>query len=403
MNKEIVVKDVVIKENIILIDYDISPNLERFFNMKNKFKVEYGENIEDIPEEIAIIPFISNVLPIIWLTDSTLKVKKLDKNYFNSIEKTKKAFEEMYKNVEWKGKIIVKDLIDVNKKIIKKEKTSIFFSGGIDSTSSLISVIDSKPILITIWGSDIWDNDELGWKKAKETVKKFGKDFKLENLYLKSNFRKFIKEQELNKEFQEKLNDSWWHGVQHGIGLIGHVAPYAYKYNITTHYIPATYTKEDKNITCASYPTIDESVKFENCKVIHEGFDKTRQQKIKNICNYVKNENKKINLRVCYMERGTKLNCCNCEKCYRTIMGILSEKQDPVQYGFKITDNTYTEIKNKILSNCLITNPTRKMWDEIIKNFKKDKKYWKKQKNIKWILNYNPYHKTIKERLGIEK
>lgn len=391
------IKEVSNQNNIITVDYDVSEDIIKYFNMDNKFKVEYKEDISKVPEEVSVIPFLTNVLPIIWLTDSVLEIDKIDQSFIESAEDVKKAFIDMYPNAKFKGKIKVKNHILIPKDDSKEEKSSIFFSGGVDSTSSLITVEKSKPILITIWGSDIWDYDELGWQKAKETVERFGKEFNLKNWYVKSNFRKFIKEQVLTEDFKNDLQDSWWHGVQHGIGLLGHVAPYAYQYNITTHYIPATYTKEDKNVTCASYPTIDESLKFVNCKVIHEGFDKTRQQKIKNICEYTKNSNKDIKLRVCYMERGTKLNCCHCEKCYRTILAILSEKQDPRKYGFEI-DNM-NQIEKEIKEKNLITKPTEKMWKEIQDNFLQDKKYWKKQKDVKWILKYNPNRKSLKEIL----
>ena len=79
MNK-IEVKNVEIENKTIKVDYEVSKELELFFNLDNKFKIEYGEDMTDVPEEIAIIPFISNVLPIIWLTNSCLVVNKLDKN-----------------------------------------------------------------------------------------------------------------------------------------------------------------------------------------------------------------------------------------------------------------------------------------------------------------------------------
>lgn len=221
-------------------------------------------------------------------------------------------------------------------------------------------------------------------------------------MFLKSNFRKFLKEQVLTEEFKDELKDSWWHGIQHGIGLLGHIAPYCYQYNIVTHYIPATYNSRDINVRCASYPTIDESLEFANCKIIHEGFDKTRQQKIENICNYTKKSNKSIKLRVCYMERGTKLNCCHCEKCYRTMLAILSEKQDPRNYGFEIEKDTLKNIKKEMQEKDFITNINRKYYKDIQESFIKDKKYWKKQKDIKWILKYKLNNRTLKELLKIK-
>ena len=40
------------------------------------------------------------------------------------------------------------------------------------------------------------------------------------------------------------------------------------------------------------------------------------------------------------------------------------------------------------------------MWREIQDNFKKDKKYWKKQKDIKWILRYDLEGKGFKKNLN---
>lgn len=34
-----------------------------------------------------------------------------------------------------------------------------------------------------------------------------------------------LDESVLDKDFKLILKDNWWHGIQHGIGLIGHAAP----------------------------------------------------------------------------------------------------------------------------------------------------------------------------------
>ena len=131
-NGNIKVKSVSIENNILNVDYDVTENLAEFFNLENKFKVEYGENIEDVPKSIAIIPFVSNVLRIIWLTDSKLEIEELDENYFNSIENTRRAFQSIYPNAKFEGKVEVKKLVNnINKQT--EENNSVFLSGGIDS------------------------------------------------------------------------------------------------------------------------------------------------------------------------------------------------------------------------------------------------------------------------------
>lgn len=382
----IIIKKINLYSNILTVDYDIKGKIKKYFNFDNMFYSEYYSSINGTPEEILIIPFLVNVLPIIWLTNSNIYIDKLDFDFFESIEEIKNGFKKMYPNVEFKGRIIVKNIIKCNQKI---NKHSIFFSGGVDSVSSLFSVMNHKPLLITLWGSDIWEHDEDGWIKAQKIVEDYRIKLGLDSLYIKSNFRKFIYEETLNIDYEKKLGDTWWHGIQHGIGLIGHMAPYAYKYKIKTHYIPATYTEKDKNVKCASYPYIDESVKFCGCNIIHEGFNKSRQEKVKNIIRNFDNLNISSTIRVCFMERGNKANCCNCEKCFRTIMAFISQKKDPQIYGFDISSDKLKEIPEFLKNNKSSLSRSYQLWDDIKKDFIKNKFYWIKNKNFRWILFFN--------------
>lgn len=384
--KKIKIVDIKIDKHDIYIDYEIDSCLSVYFNLENKFHIHYDEDISTVTKSVAVIPFITNILPLVWLTDATLEVEELDKDFYESLDKIKEGYAKMYPLVEWRGKYKVAKKI---KNSPKSNRYSIFFSGGIDSTASLLRVLERKPILITIWGSDIWEHDVAGWENAKDTVDRFAKYFRLDTMYLKSNFRKFIQEGELNKNFSSLLNDSWWHGVQHGIGLLGHVAILSYVYGIKTHYIPATYTKEDGKVTCASYPTIDENVRFCGCNIIHEGFDITRQQKIDLISNYFSNKQEKIDLRVCYMERGNKMNCCHCEKCYRTIMGLIASGADPQEYGFEVDEKLLKSIPKEIASKKFLSKATITLWLEIQQKFLKNKSEMKYPKNVRWIYHFD--------------
>ena len=391
-NGNIKVKSVSIENNILNVDYDVTENLAEFFNLENKFKVEYGENIEYVPKSIAVIPFVSNVLPIIWLTDSKLEIEELDENYFNSIENTRKAFQGIYPDAKFEGKVEVKKLVNnINKQT--EENNSVFFSGGIDSVSTLVSVIDKNPLLITIWGTDVWDYNTDGWKSLKELALEYSEKLNLKNLFIKTNFRKFIYEHVLTEKLLKGvIDDSWWRGIQHGIGLLGHVAPYAYKHNITTHYIPATLNvKSQKGTTCGSCPEIDETVKYADCKIVHEGYDKTRIEKAAHIVRYFKSKGQTIKLRVCYMDKGDKLNCCECEKCFLSMMEILSEKVDLKDWGFDVDGKTLRNIPKFLKKHSNPSPINKEIWTDIREKFRQDEKYWKKQRNVKWILKYDPY------------
>jgi len=390
--EKIVVKNIEVEKNDIRIEYKVTEGLKKYFNLENKFHVHYYEDISSVPKEIAVIPFITNVLPIIWLTNSELIVDSLEEKYANSIDKTRQAFNEMYKTNIFKGKITVN-----KKKKIRplevEENVSVFYSGGVDSTSTLVSCFEreKKPLLITIWGTDVWDHNIEGFESLKENAESCGKKYGLENLYIKTNFRKFIYEHELTKGLLKgKINDSWWRGIQHGIGLIGHVAPYAYIRNIKMHYIPATLNNKNMGSTCGSFPTIDESVKYMNCSICHEGYELDRLDKVKHITSYFEKKNETFPLRVCYMDKGRKLNCCRCEKCYLTIMELISLKKNPNKWGFEVDKNTMKKIPEYLYEKASDSPINVEIWNRIKQETKKNENELKKYKEIEWIFEYMP-------------
>ena len=61
-------REIIKNRNKVCYDFCVSENLNRFFSGK-EFVIEYPDDIECVPDGILAIPFVCNVLPIIWLTD----------------------------------------------------------------------------------------------------------------------------------------------------------------------------------------------------------------------------------------------------------------------------------------------------------------------------------------------
>jgi hypothetical protein len=274
------VKKVIQKKNRVEIVYDKSDDLSEYFNEVDFF-YEYNEDIEEVPEAIAVIPFVTNVLPIIWLFDAELRVPELDKTFYESIPKFKEGYVNMYPEADFKGNVIVSRLVDCSYRC--SERVTAFYSGGLDAVHTLMRHLSEKPDLITIYGSDLNLGDEEGWKRVQDTVSEAGKKYGLKNVYIKSSFASFIKERALSYRFMEVIHGFWYHQIQHGIGMLGLVAPYAYKYRIKTHYIASSYDSATKKIECASDPSIDNELRFGSCSIIHDAFGFSRQSKIADV------------------------------------------------------------------------------------------------------------------------
>lgn len=376
-------------KDTIEINYEYGENLNDYF-LEKPFFVKYNENIENIPDGIAVIPFIGNILPIIWLTNSILILDEIDKNYYESLEKVKNAYKDMYKEGEFLGEIKVRTIKDYN--FIPEDKVCQLFSGGVDSVTTYISIRDQKPDLITIWGADIDIENKNGWEKVEKSVKEFAERKNIKSVLVKSNLRKNINEIKLNSISKKKLGIHWWYGIQHGIALLSIVIPYAYKNNLKTIYIPSSYSINDKDIKCASYPTIDENIKYGG-NIIHEGFEYTRQDKLQLIAKYLKETNdENIKLRVCW-EGKDGTNCNHCEKCLRTIIGLILEGVDPNKVGFKINKK---EIKNIIYDKKIVFS--LKYWDELKETLKNSD--LKNENWINWLLELDieKHNKNIRKK-----
>lgn len=386
--------------NTLSFEYSYSDELARFFTEK-KFVIEYPENIELVPDSVCAVPFVCSILPIIWLTDSELVVKEIDKNFYECIPEVKKGYVNMFPEARFLGKISVENIVETQTGELKN--SALFYSGGVDSTYTLLKHLDEKPILLSIWGSDIKFDNVDGWKKLHSTLHEGARFYDLEMNVFKSSFREFDNEWELTKTFSEKLKDNWWHGVKHGIALLGHVAPFAFLHGITKMYIAATHSLEDEKVRCASNPAMDNHVKFSNCQVYHDGFEANRQKKINYITNYGNTNHKHLPLHVCW-ETQTGENCCHCEKCYRTIIGIIAENSNPCEYGFK-SYNTHLEACQKIVTSSIEDDNLKKYWNKIKNTFITNLSLLKNRDDyeyIKWIKSTN-FDKLAKQNASQSK
>lgn len=366
----------------ITVEFAVGDELKRYFKT-NIFQIDYSVDILDVPYGLAVIPFVCNVLPIVWLTDATLYLDELDEDFYNCIEKLEQGYREIYPNLQFKGKIECKKIRYEREEC--NQRSLVFFSGGVDAFATLIAHIDESPTLFSICGADVKLANKTGWNTVMTQIKEVSDNFNLSAIQCYSNFREFIDEEKLCELVTDLgAKDDYWHGFQHGIGLIGHVAPLAYSYGYTLNYIASSYTIRERGVcTCASDPRIDNYVRFCGSKVFHDQFEFNRQEKIKHIVEYCKKNNVNVRLRVCWIsDRGN--NCCTCEKCIRTIYGILAEKEDPKNYGFN--DVNLLKIKYLLKYKIRIADILLPLWGDIINRLNEQEKGTTK---IEWLRRYS--------------
>ena len=345
MNR-IVIHPCEIDNNRISYHYEIEGTWTEVFHVQEPLSIEYSIDIVDLPDSIAVVPLLANILPISWIYDAEIIVPMCDEAFYKSIKDFKQGYRNMYPQIDFAGKLTVGELQD--NRLSNKSGATAFFSGGVDAFCTLIRHNAEKPTLIMLWGADVSLEDEEGWSNVSTHLKKISESFEVDYVTVKSNFRKFLNEGLLTQKIK-KGGDDWWHGFQHGIGIISHAAPIMYLHGKKTVYIASSFTSTDKgNYTCASDPTIDNYVRFCGAEVVHDGYELNRQEKIQIITDFSKKTGISVPLRVCWESRGGS-NCCHCEKCWRTILGLYATGNDPRDYGFNFESISEigSEIKKK--------------------------------------------------------
>lgn len=133
-------------------------------------------------------------------------------------------------------------------------------------------------------------------------------------------------------------------GFHHGIALLGLSATVTVVENIGTMLIAATYTQEFK-YPWGSHPLIDNELSWADVKVVHNGYQLSRQEKIRYVLkDYIRNNKRYPLLRSCWIQ-FRDFNCSKCEICCRTITSLVLENIDPNKCGFNVDNGFFDFLK----------------------------------------------------------
>lgn len=335
-NEQNLIKSIEINKNMVRVI--ANPTFAKTY-LKQHFFAKYDDSIDlsKLDYSIVTIPFIMNVIPMVWVSDNVYYIDSMDKDLFNSLNTIQKVFQAFYPTKKWAGKLIPKTLIDNSKKMKKSDAISVLFSHGLDAVYTSFHNRDKKQILVTIGGGDINLFKHNMWENVQKQCKEFAKKNGHTNAFVKSNFMTFRKYKHLNTLSPEIKN--WFGETSQSLSYTGLAAPIAYSKGSPQLLIASTRTS-DFPYPYGTHPTIDNNIAYAGVTIDHDGPEVNRLDKIREIAAIAKENNlSKPLLRVCWGKDPNGGNCNSCEKCLRTIVELLVENQVPEEYGFKIPLN----------------------------------------------------------------
>lgn len=380
----------------LLFDFKAEGPWQRFFRAGNDFYVRNNIDISDVPSSVSIIPFLGNLLPLAWICDAEVVVPEVDEDFFQSLPAIQRVYGQYYPALSFDGSLTTDRI--VRNKSHENDGVGLFFSGGLDSVSSLWELEGKKPVLLTLWGSDIKLLDHEGWRIVRNHVERFSQHGGFSRVTIESSFREFINEEAIDEYIRRQVDVGWWFGFQFGLGIISHGAPIAWKRNLSTLYFSGAgswldpkYQDEAKNAKLRSAGTSQmvETPKFCGVKIVCAQSDWKRQRKIEFAAPRSLDRTdagNDLSWRVCWRSDGGS-NCCHCEKCFRTIYGLIAAGYDPVRFGFPAERTRLSEAK-KLWDTSSFNFETRCLWKDIQEAFSQ----WDGTsipKETEWILRYD--------------
>ena len=394
----VILKDIKVSGNHVDYHFEATGILKPYFSTDTMF-IEYQEDISMVPKSILVAPFVANIIPLAWATNTILWVKELDHTFYDSLIRVYYAYQRMYQHFPLKGDIFPGRFID-NQLDVKRESL-LLFSGGLDANCTYVRIRDTKPLLFNIqgWYKSLTDLDEAADADIRD-VNIFAKREGTDSSSAKSNFAVVVKRMEWEKKIRPQFGDSWWHGFNHSMAFITIAMPLAYKHGIKNIYI-ASSVPMGEYATCASHITTDSEFRFAGVGgCIHDGAELVRQEKVQTVVEYQKTTGKPYPMRVCSFNDH---NCCECEKCFRTVLGLTAEAVDARDFGFYI-DKPLKEHWEDVMSRragLMSFKSDRKVhWPHIISRMKTnyDKMNQEQKDFVDWFLNFD-FDKAKREGL----
>jgi len=313
------------------------------FLTSNYLVCEYDTKIDNVDVSILQIPAMSSIITLAWSIGADIYVKKLDSAYFESLNKIKSVMQNWHPQLSFSTEIIAGDIISNR---LSNDRYGLLYTGGIDSTTSYIKHRNKRPNLITVCGKG--DDIEDYNKKAEKVLIDFSHQEGVRLNFIKTNVEQVIDRRLLF----EKTGLNWWSSLSHGIVLSGLCAPLTCVENIGALLVASSFTREF-NYPWGSHPLIENNIRWADIRVVHDGYEMTRQEKIRYILKeYIRKTGNYPILRVCTSREsreaiGAK---CRCEKCCRSITGLVLEGIDPKKCGLNVDANTLNLIKESLIN-----------------------------------------------------
>jgi hypothetical protein len=366
--------------------------------IRNELVLDYGKTIgaalRDMPRSVLWAPGVFNLAPLAWAYGLKFTVPFRCEAMEQGLDRIKARFRQLYPSISWDGSLIFEG--DVDAPLEPQPRVMALYSGGLDSVHTIYRHFDERPELV------MFDWTTASTEVRADTAKMaadFGRLHQLPLTRVATNLTAFLNWDKLAFAALRKEGLNWWTGIQHGLAMAAAAAPVAYAKRVGTVYIASSYT-DDYNAPWGSAPEIDNNIAWPGTRVVHDSFDRSRQRKIEALATDRPIPAVRPLLRVCNRPLDGLLNCGTCEKCLRTMAGLLVEGEQPSAWGFAVDQETAVRRMTQAFASerLAILDDQVFMWSDVKKRAKASVNCPPELARWLEILDLAPHHRRTMRR-----
>ena len=335
-----------LNDKTIVFKFSCSKQIRDCF-LSDKIYIQYDRSIRGLDSSVLNIPAVSGLITIAWAHGADLYVEELDRTYLESLRKIQPVMTKMYPDFP-SSKINVRKVVS---NTFCNDKYGLLFSGGIDCITSYIKHKSKKPELIYVWGIDVRSYDTESWKKTSKMFADFLAREGVRISVIRTNIHEIVDKYFLHRKF----GLDWWQNVSFCVALTGLCAPLTCVADVKSLLI-ASDTTSGFRYPLGSYPLYNSNISWADIQVTLDNPELSRQLKIRYFLKDFTENYFHPFLKVCNKGDEVASNCGVCEKCHRSIVGLVVEGIDPVKCGFNNVDReTFEKIRERFYSKDLLT------------------------------------------------
>jgi 7-cyano-7-deazaguanine synthase in queuosine biosynthesis len=298
------------------------------------------------------------------LTGADIVAGDVDERFLVSLRSVALEFKKMYPRISFSGNLEANPVPSPEQ--CDPSKYCVLYSGGVDSTCTLIRNLGKRPSVLTVRGApDLPLQDNHYWNQVRKKTQPFLDTLGVESHLVETNALGMVNQQAIHENFRDRLKVGWWEELAFGLFLLAISAPYAYSKKVGVVMIGSSNTARTQ-VPWGSMPSTDEKVKWADVSVIHDSYDLERGGKIgRVIAPYAMNHGGYVPLRVCIgrrsiMSEGDSFNCGECPKCMMVELLLTIHGVDPGESGFNVSPATLANLRKN-----LVEGKIKRSYDEI--------------------------------------